>query len=168
MRYQINGFRPSWLVTSLLEPNEFSSCELVTFYHWRWRIETIYRELKHVLNIQNLRSLTPAGIVKEVHAQLLLLNLIRWCMNEAAEGTGKSALEYSFTAAVTAVRNALTIMFRAQGPALQEVYAQLLCEIREAKVRQRPNRRYPRRRDGKPRNKGHGKYLLPAQIETLT
>jgi hypothetical protein len=167
LRYQIKGYRPSWLLTSLLDPSAFSRSELVSLYHWRWRIETIYRELKHVLNIQNLRSLTPAGIGKEIYAHLLLVNLIRWTMSEAAEGTGKTALEYSFTNAVQAVRDALLVLFRARAPALSKVYEHLLQDIRAAPIRQRPGRSYPRRRDGKAKNKGHGKYLLPAKLQTL-
>lgn len=164
IRYQIKGYRPSWLLTSLLDPVAFSRSELVAFYHRRWRIETIYRELKHVLDIQNLRSLTPAGVTKEIHAHLLLMNLIRWSMTDAAEGTGKSAVEYSFTEAAQAVRGAIMSLFRAHAPALSEVYNQLLQEIRAAPIRQRPGRSYPRRREGKPKNKGHGIYLLPAKL----
>lgn len=165
IRYQIKGYRPSWLLTSLLDPIAFTRTELVAFYHRRWQIETIYRELKHVLDIRNLRSLTPAGITKEIHAQLLLMNLVRWSMTEAAEGTGKSAVEYSFADAVQAVRDAVIVMFRAGAPALKEVYEQLLADIRAAAIRKRPGRSYPRRGDGKPKNKGHGKFLVPAKLE---
>lgn len=164
MRYEIKGFRPSWLLTSLLDPIAFTRTELITFYHRRWQIETIYRELKHVLDIRNLRSLTPAGITKEIHAQMLLMNLVRWSMTEAAEGTGKSAVEYSFTDAVQAVRDAILVLFRANAPALKEVYQQLLDDIRAAVIRKRPGRSYPRPREGKPKNKGHGKYLAPAKL----
>ena len=164
IRYEIPGFRPSWLLTSLLDPVAFPRTELVAFYHRRWQIETIYRELKHVLDIRNLRSLKPAGITKEIHAQLLLMNLVRWSMTEAAEGTGKSAVEYSFTDAVQAVRDAIIVLFRASAPALELVYTHLLDDIRAAVIRKRPGRSYPRPEDGKPKNKGHGKFLLPAKL----
>jgi hypothetical protein len=164
IRYQRKGFRPSWLLTSLLDPAEFSAPDLTVLYHRRWRIETIYRELKHVLDIQNLRSQTPAGIAKELHAQLLVYNLVRFTMTEAAETTKKTPVEYSFGAAVDAVRSALTQLCQPRAPALEEVYGQLLADIRRAPIRLRPDRSYPRRREGK-RNKGHGKILLPARLE---
>jgi hypothetical protein len=167
IRYQLKGFRPSWLLTSLQNPLKFPASELVAFYHRRWRIETIYRELKHVLDIQNLRSLTPAGILKEMHAQLLLYNLVRYAMTDAAEGTGKTPVEYSFTAAIDAVSNALLQLCHFHAPPLPAVYAQLLEDIRRAVIRLRPGRSYPRRREGKRINKGNGKFLLSARLETL-
>ena len=151
-------------MTSLLDPALFPASELTALYHQRWRIETIYRELKHVLGIQNLRSLTPAGVAKEAYAQLLLYNLVRYAMTEAAAGTNRTPVEYSFSAAVEAVNSALLQLSQQRAAALEEVYRQMLLEIRQAPVRIRPDHSYPRRREGK-RNKGHGKYILPARLE---
>jgi|SRR5579862_5014188 len=167
LRYQRKGFRPSWLLTSLQDPLPFPASELAAFYHRRWRIETIYRELKHVLDIQNLRSQTPAGILKEMHAQLLLYNLVRYAMTEAAEGTGKTPVEYSFAAAIDAVGSALLQLCRWHAPPLPAVYAQLLEDIRRAVIRLRPDRSYPRRREEKRINKGNGKFLLSARLQAL-
>ena len=168
IRYQLPGFRPSWLLTSLLDPQSFSYTELVAFYHQRWRIERIYCEWKHALDIQNLRSHTPAGIIKELHAQVLLSNLVRWVMSDAVEDTGKTTVEFSFECALTALENALIKMLRASPSQIQQIYAELLAEIRRAPIRQRPGRHYPRPREGKIKNKGHGKYVLPARLSPLT
>ena len=164
IRYQIKGFRPSWLLTSLQDTISFPASELTALYHRRWQIETIFRELKHVMDIQNLRSLTPAGILKEMRAQILLYNLVRYAMTDAAEGTGKTPVEYSFTDALDAVGNAMLQLCRLHAPPLPTVYAQLLEDIRRAVVRIRPDRSYPRRREGKRINKGNGKFLLPARL----
>lgn len=163
LHYHINGFRHSWLLTSLLDPQAFSREELVTLYHRRWRIETIYREWKHTLHIQNLRSHTPIGIRKEIHAQLLLSNLTRWVMTDAAQGTEKTPVEFSFTSTLTAMRNAFRSMARANPSQRIYIYQQLLNEIRSHVIRQRPGRSYPRYGDGKPKNKGHEKFLLPSR-----
>ncbi len=66
IRYQFRGFRSSWLVTSLTDTQRYTREELIHLYHQRWTLETIYREWKHGLDIQNLRSHTPVGILKEI------------------------------------------------------------------------------------------------------
>ncbi len=105
--YHIPGFRPSWLLTSILDPQVCSREELVDLYHRRWQLETIYREWKHALNIQNLRSHTPARIFKEAFAQLVLSNLVRRVMCEAVQGTTLHPVDLSYVTALTAVKNSL-------------------------------------------------------------
>jgi len=166
IRYQLKGYRPSWLLTSLLDPVAFPASELVNLYHFRWRIETIYREWKHGLDIQNLRSHTPSGIIKEMHAQLLLSNLVRWVMTEAAQGTGKAPVEFSFLSALDAVRDFLRMMSQPRA-LLALLYQQLLDDIRLALIRQRPDRHFPRPGEGKIKDKGHGKFRLPATLPAL-
>ena len=143
IHFQIPGFRPSILLTSLLDPVQYPAEELVALYHRRWRIETIYREWKHVLNITNLRAHTPAGIVKEMHAHLMLSNLVRYVMCEACEGTGKTPLELSFLKALTAFKTAICRM-SVRGAPIAEIYSDLLDEIRGSPILQRPGRSYPR------------------------
>src|SRR3990172_8253388 len=165
IRYQIRGFRPSWLLTSLRSGKVASRTELVELYHRRWAIETIWREWKHGLDIQNLRSKTPAGIFKEVHAQLLLSNLVRWVMTEATAGTPQCPLDLSFLTALTLVKNTISILIWAPAQLRLPLYQQLLADIRAAQIRKRPGRSYPRPADGKIRSKGHGKYQLPARLK---
>jgi hypothetical protein len=165
--YQWPGYRSAWLLTSLLDAQTFPVPELVSLYHRRWCIETVYREWKHVLDIQNLRSQTPCAICKEMHAHLLLNNLVRWVMTDAAQGTGKTPLEFSFVSAVTAVRTALLVMLRLGAP-LAALYRQLLDDIRQAEIRQRPGRSYPRPGESKVKKREHGKLRFPARLQTLT
>lgn len=164
IRYQAPGFRPSWLITSLMDEDAYTREELVDLYHRRWRIETIYRQWKHGLDIQNLRSHTPIGILKEIHAQLLLSNLVRWVMTDATEGSSDTPVDLSFTTALTHIENALLIMRRARAPQLAGLYQQLLDDVRSSPIRKRPGRSYPRPNDGKVKNRGHGKRQLPARI----
>lgn len=164
LRYAFPGFRPSWLLTSLTDHNEFTHSELVNLYHRRWQIETIYREWKHTLDIQNLRSHTPTGILKEIYAQLLLNNLIRWTMTEAAESTTLNAVDFSFVATVSHLKNALLQMLRANPRQIRLIYHGLLMEVRSCRIRKRPGRSYPRPGD-KPRNRGNGKIRNSARIQ---
>jgi hypothetical protein len=165
IRYQQPGFRPSYLLTSLSDPRRFSSDELVNLYHRRWQMETFYREWKHTLDIQNLRSHTPLGILKEVHAHLLLSNLVRWIMTEACEHTPHKPIELSFLTALSHIKSALWPMLHLPPREIAVAYEQLLNLIRAAKIRQRPGRSYPRRRDGRIKNMGYGKYRLPARLK---
>ena len=165
IRYQRPGFRPSWLLTSLDDPQAFSRQDLVECYHSRWRMETIYREWKHALELTNLRSHTPAGLRKEVHAQLLLSNLVRWIMSEATEGHTRTPLDLSFVEALTLLKNMCVAMLWADAPGRARLYAGLLAALRRAFIRQRPGRSYPRPNDGKPRNLGRGRIRLPARLK---
>ncbi|HEX2970915.1 MAG TPA: transposase [Tepidisphaeraceae bacterium] len=164
IRYQRPGFRPSWLLTSLMDTHLCSREELVDLYHRRWSIETIYREWKHSLYIQNLRSQTPRGILKEVYTQLMISNLTRWQMTEAAEGTDDAPVNLSFLAALTLERKAVSRIGRITSREYATLSARLLGEIRAAKIRKRPGRSYPRPGEGKIKNKGHGKFQQPARI----
>lgn len=164
IRYQRPGFRPSWLLTSLINPKLCSREELVDLYHRRWTLETIYREWKHSLDIQNLRSQTPAGIVKEVYAQLLLNNLVRWIMTEATEGTEQTPVDLSFLTTLSLIKRAVGTLLQTRPTSASVVYQQLLAEIRRAKIRKRPGRSYPRPGDGKLKHRGHGSYQLPARL----
>ena len=163
MQYQIPGFRPSWLLTSLLDPEVCSREELIDLYHRRWQMETIYREWKHALNIENLRSHTPAGIFKEAYAQLILSNLVRWVMTEAAQGTTLHPVDLSYVTALTAVKNSLLQMLRCRPDRIAMMYEQLLLAVRSAPIRKRPGRSYPRPYD-QPQDKGNGTISVPARL----
>jgi hypothetical protein len=167
IRYQQPGFRPSWLLTLLLSPDLASRDELVELYHRRWSIETIYREWKHGLNIQNLRSHSPRGILKEVHAQLILSNLVRWIMSEATATHPATPVDLSFLTALTLVKDALPSLLSSAGPCNRSRYEPLLLSIRAARIRKRPGRSYPRPGDGKNKDKGGGRYQLPARLEKI-
>jgi IS4 transposase len=161
--YQIPGFRPSWLLTSLLDPEICSREELVDLYHRRWQMETIYREWKHALNIQNLRSHTAAGIFKEAFAQLMLSNLVRWVMSEAAQETTLHPVDFSYVTALSAVKNSLLQMLRIRPNQIEMMYQQLLLAVRSAPIRKRPGRSYPRPYD-QPQDKGNGTITVPAKL----
>ncbi len=165
LRYQCPGFRASWLLTSLLDPQAYPHSELVGLYHRRWQIETVYREWKHGLDIQNLRSHTPAGVLKEVYAHLLLSTLVRWVMTDAVQGLELHPVDLSYLTALTHVQNASLHMLRVNPRRLPEIYQQLLRDIRRARIRKRPGRSYPRRLD-KPRNRGNGYSQQPARLPT--
>lgn len=163
LQYQIPGFRPSWLITSLLDTTQFPHEDLVALYHERWRHETFHREWKHTLRLSNLRSHSATGLLKEVLVQLTLNNLIRWLMAEAVS-PGQRPVDLKFLQTKRLALAAVASMTAAPVALLPSLYRQLLAAIRHQRILVRPGRAYPRRWDTQGRPKGHGKIAAPARL----
>ncbi len=162
LRYQISGFRPSLLITSLLDTQAYPFEEIVSLYHQRWNHETIYREWKHTLQISNLRSKSKEGIIKEILVQLTLNNLIRWIMTEAA-GPQQNPVNLQFLESKRLIYNMLSPMTVMPISWLPGFYQRILQEIAKLEIVKRPGRSYPRKSD-KPRDKGGGIIVQPARL----
>jgi hypothetical protein len=133
-----------WLVTSLLDNERYPCSEIVELYGKRWRIETLFREVKIDLSSDVLRSISPDGIRKEIAARLIAVNIVRMIMLEAAIECGVDPIRISFVHAIRAI-----VMF---GPALAaepmwklpQIYRAMLAEIAAHLVPQRLGRNEPR------------------------
>lgn len=133
-----------WLVSSLLDNEPYPCSEIVELYGKRWRIETLFREVKMNLSSDVLRSMSPDGIRKEIAARLTAVNIVRMIMLEAAIECGVDPTRISFVHAVRAI-----VMF---GPALAaepiwklpQIYRAMLAEIAAHLVPERPGRNEPR------------------------
>ena len=102
IEYRIPGFRPARLLTTLLDP-EISAKELVLHYHKRWDIEIAFDEIKThqcaTLRGQPptiLRSKTPELLEQELYATLIVYNLVRARIHQAAVEHHKDARRISF------------------------------------------------------------------------
>lgn len=73
------------LVTTLLNPQRYSARALAKLYGLRWRVETDLALLKQTLGLDVLRCQTVPGVVKELLAFLIIYNLVRRVMHEAAQ-----------------------------------------------------------------------------------
>jgi hypothetical protein len=163
LSYQIPGFRPSRLITSLLDTQKYPYADIASLYHERWRQETHHREWKYTLTVSNLRSKSPEGILKEVFAQLTLNNVIRWIMAQAGK-TKHRPVDLKFLESKRLILATIPAMAAARTDQLPRLYRALLAEIAREVILVRPGRSYPRRFDGRPRNKGHGKVSQPARL----
>ncbi len=76
-------------------------------YHERWEIETAYLELKSsILAGRVLRARTPDGIDQEIHALLIVYQLLRTAMADATDSQpGLDPDRASFTTALNAARD---------------------------------------------------------------
>jgi hypothetical protein len=81
-----NGFRPITvtIVTTLLDPEQYPADELIELRLTRWMVETNLRHLKITLGMEVLKCKTVAGVQKERLIFLLVYNLIRLVMLQAA------------------------------------------------------------------------------------
>ncbi len=72
------------LVTTLLDPEQYPAAELARLYGLRWGVETNLRHLKQTLGMDILRCETVEGVLKELTLFVLIYNLVRRVMWEAA------------------------------------------------------------------------------------
>ncbi|MGH3452114.1 MAG: IS4 family transposase [Haloechinothrix sp.] len=95
------------LATTLLDHRRYPAGELIQLYHQRWEIETAYLELKSsVLGGRVLRARTPAGVVQEIYALLVVYQLLRTAMADAtATQAGTDPDRASFSVAWQAARD---------------------------------------------------------------
>jgi hypothetical protein len=168
--YHIKGFRPSAVLTNVLDPEAVSRDEWVRLasadeagrtvdpglYHRRWEIETTFAELKVTQGLEGgLRSRTPAGVHFEVGGHVLLYFLTRWLMAAAAAQAGLDPLRLSFQGARDELGDLWQNLFYASDRRAAEVLLPRLRQrIASHTVPLRPGRSFPRPRDGKPKDKG--------------
>jgi hypothetical protein len=97
------GLRVLWLVTTLVEPSQYSAHELAQLYPDRWGIESRIGSLKTTLEMAVLRGKSPAAARREVAAIILGHNLVWTLMHEAAQSCNTEAADISFAGAVKTV-----------------------------------------------------------------
>jgi len=181
INYQIRGFRPSAVVTNVLDPEVVSQQDWVRLtaseaarrvlepglYHRRWEIETTFRELKVTQGMEgHLRSRSPEGIRYEVAGHVLLYLLVRWLMVEAAGKTGiGDSLRLSFKGALEELLDLRQSLLLADPQYARCVLLPRLLErIAAHYVPLRPGRHFPRPRDTKAKYKGKGRYQKPSKL----
>lgn len=182
IHYKIRGFRPSTVVTNVLDPKEVTHEEWAGLandrevagvltkglYHRRWEIETSLKELKVVQAMEGkLRGRTPEAIAYEVAGHMVLYLLTRWLMVEAAKAHDADPLRLSFTAARNEMTDLSHSLMTCSGTRLRKVVLPSLLErVASHRVAFRPGRHYPRPHDTQVRNKGKGKRSLPSKLPT--
>jgi hypothetical protein len=149
IKYQRRGFRPSTLLTSLLDAERYPADEIVALYHERWELELGFDEIKtHLLaREETIRSRTPAGVRQELWGIGLAYNLVRLEMERAADEAGVEPTRLSFVSALTLIRNAW-MMWSFQPMVPGRIPAAMLDLRRHLKLLVLPPRRseraYPR------------------------
>ncbi len=133
------GFRVRSLVvvTTLLDSISYPADELATLYRCRWLVKTSIGHLKTSMKMDVLRCETVRGVTKELTMFLLVYNLVRMTMLEAARRQGVPVERISF---VDALR---WLAMAAPGDPLPELVVTPLRSGRlEPRVRKRPPKEY--------------------------
>jgi hypothetical protein len=181
--YQVRGFRPSAVVTNVLDPEAITRGEwaglatdeqsggvlLEGLYHRRWEIETSLRELKVVQGMEgHLRGRTPEAIAYEVAGHVVLYLLIRWLLVEASEAHDAEPLRLSFTGALNELKDLSHALLTASPQRVATVLLpRLMARVAGHRVAHRPGRHYPRPHDTQVLNKGKGKRRLPSKLSPV-
>ena len=105
IRYQMKGFRPGTILTSMLDGVQFPASEIVELYHERWELELGYDEIKTEMldRLESIRSRTVTGVEQEIWGILLAFNLIRLEMERTADELGVEPTKISFVSALRIV-----------------------------------------------------------------
>ena len=133
-----------WFVTSLLDDKLYPAGEVAELYGKRWRIETLFKEVKINLSADVLRSLSIEGIRKEVVARLIAVNIVRMIMLEAAIEDGVEPARISFVHAVRTILSFAPALACEPIWRLPQVYDAMLKEIATHLVPERLDRHKPR------------------------
>jgi hypothetical protein len=106
IRYQVKGYRPQTLLTSMLDPEQYPPKEVTELYHERWELELGYDEVKtHMLEREEaLRSKRAEGIRQEIWGILLTYNLVRKEMLDVADAAGVPPIRISFRHSLQLIR----------------------------------------------------------------
>ncbi len=142
---EIPGFRPHRLITNILD-EAVTARELALHYHKRWDIEISYDEIKThqcaTLRGQcptTFRSKRPDLVEQELFAMLIMYNLIRGLIFEAATKHNKDPRFISFLDALQHMIDAAPFMTAMGSEQREAQYAYLLAVIADCDI-DRPRR----------------------------
>lgn len=152
----VKGFRsqPIVIITTILDPAEASADELLALYRDRWMVELNLRSLKTTLGMEILRGHRVDVVRKEILTHLLLYNLIRLLMWEAARATGRDPHRLSFAGTLHRLQSMAggLLIDRRRWNQQHDLLVVLLHWIANDVVPHRPNRFEPRRVKRRPKN----------------
>jgi hypothetical protein len=141
------------LVTTLLDAKEYSLEDLSYLYKRRWLVELRLRSLKTTLQMDILRGLTPEMVRKEIWAHLLVYNLVRSVMAQAARLAQVVPEEISFKGTLQTLNAFLPLFQGTQTVAERaELWQRVLTAVGTHRVGQRPDRYEPRVKKRRPKS----------------
>ena len=164
VRLQQRGFRIRQVVvaTTLLEPSEASAGEIADLFRARWHAELHLRSLKAVLGMDVLRCKTPEMVQKEIWLHLLVYNLVRELMAQAAAQVMCEPHHISFKGALQTLNCFQELLATLPKPRWPELLATLFEAIATHRVADRANRYEPRAVKRRP--KPHDLLTVPRDV----
>jgi Transposase DDE domain len=150
------GFRTQgfYLVTTLLDAEQYPAATLAELYLKRWDVELSFRDIKTTMGMDVLRCRTPEMVHKEILMYFIAYNCVRRLMYEAAEEANLDVRRVSFKGSLQALRNWEPHMNQAELSRAEQF--RLITDLYEAMtdvpIRQRPGRSEPRCVKRRPKN----------------
>jgi hypothetical protein len=140
-----NGRSRTILVaTTLLDATAYPKQAIAELYRQRWHAELDLRSLKTILQMDVLRCRTPAMVRKEIWVHLLVYNLLRKVMAQAAQEHDVPLRHISFKGTLQTL-NAFSECLRTCAPKdLEPLCRRLLEAVARHRVGNRPDRVEPR------------------------
>jgi len=142
----IRGFRTEvvTLVTTLLDPLEYTRIDLAELYRLRWHAEIDIKHLKTTMQMEHLPSKTPEMVRKDFYVHLLAYNLIRTVQLQASREYQVAPLALSFQATIQHLTSFTCLLAHATDEQRRYEYEQLIFLVSTEKLPFRPNRVEPR------------------------
>jgi len=130
------------IATTLLDHKLYDAAWLAGIYRGRWRVELDIRAIKVTLGMDILRAKTPEMVRTELWSCLLVYNLIRESMLQAARASGRTCRTLSLTATLQMLGNLwLSAAIQSAGTELRTLFQTHQIAL---KVGNRPGRNEPR------------------------
>lgn len=147
LRLTRKGWREQCIivVTTLLDAQRYTAGQLTELYGYRWRAAEInLRYLKTTLALEFLAAKSPEMVRKELWTHLLAYNLLRSVMEQAAPQANFRRERLSLQGTRQGFRAILSDLGMATQPLRTALYADLLQEVAQDLLPQRPQRQEPR------------------------
>ena len=141
------------LVTTLLDPKEYTRIDLAELYRRRWQValnpdligaEIDLKHLKTTMQMEHLPSKTPEMVRKAFYVHLLAYNLIRAVQLQASREHQVDPLSLSFCATIQHLSSFTCLLAHATEEQRRYEYEQLIFLVSTEKLPFRPNRVEPR------------------------
>lgn len=146
-RLLVPGFRTQKviLVTTLLDSVKYPAAALGQLYYRRWAMELTLRNIKITLQMDHLSCKTPDNLRREIYMHMLVHNLVRRLMLEAARRHRVALDRLSFAGSLAATRRYSEALLQARSKSRRsQLHRELLRVLAHDLVPQRPGRREPR------------------------
>jgi hypothetical protein len=146
VRVPHRGFRVREVIvaTTLLDPGEAPARQVAQLFRARWHAELHLRSLKVVLGMDVLRCKTPEMVHKELWMHLLVYNLVRELLAQAAGRVGLEPHELSFKGALQTLNSFQEQLTLTSAERWPELFEELLRAVGAHRVADRPDRYEPR------------------------
>ena len=132
------------VVTTLVDPAEYSAEEIAELYGYRWNSELDIRSIKQSLGLDHARCKSPEMVRKELWITLLAYNLIRTTAAAAALLHEKRPRQISFTGTCQHVLAIWMLLSLGVCSDTDSMCRAMLAQIAASPVADRPGRIEPR------------------------